>query len=141
MLLVRGVLVGDLDEAELRGAPEDELLGHPAEVHHRHGRDGEALKREVPRGDRVHGVLRQALEPQQRGDVVPGPPGRTCPASAAEPMGERFTLRYALRDPVDVALDSLEVPLEVVSDGHRLGVLEVSVSGHQKPPVCADERG
>ena len=62
-----GVGVVQVHELELPGAPEDDLLGEPGQMHHQDGQGGEQFDHIVPVRDGIHGVVGGLFEAQGLG--------------------------------------------------------------------------
>ena len=57
-----GVLVGEGDEGEFLGGPQDKLFAESGQVHHADGGGGVEFKKEVAVGDGVHAVGADTVE-------------------------------------------------------------------------------
>ncbi len=123
-----GVLVGELREPELVGAPQDELLPQSGEVHHRERADEEGLGDEVAVGDRVERVLEACGEAELVGrGVRVERQARAGEGTGAQRRdggaGERVVAA------VDVAGERPHVGEQVMGQQHGLRPLEVGVAG------------
>ena len=128
-----GIGVVQIHKLELPGAPEDDLLREPGQVHHQNGQGGEQFNGVVPVGDRVHGVVGGLPEAQGL--------GRLEPVHRVGGGSQSSGSQGALVQPLQTVLQTGHIPLEhigvghhVVSKGGGLGPLEVGVARHHR--VC-----
>src|SRR5438445_1201054 len=132
-----GVLVRDLYEAKLFRRPEDDLLRDPAQLDHQHLASGESLDREVARRDCIHRVVDYPREAEEGGDQPPVDAYRS-PRERCRPHRREVDPLVQLEEPLAVALNRVKVREEVVRQGNRLGVLEVSESRDDCSSVTLD---
>ncbi len=134
----RAEAVGQLDEAELRGGPEDQLFGEAREVHHQNARRGGELDREVAIRDGVQRVLRRAVEAEQLGRVVAvdrvGRAGERCGAQRHDVEAAR-----AVGEATVVAPEHLQPGHQVVPERDRLGGLEMREARHDRVGLALGE--
>mmetsp|Transcript_33929 Transcript_33929/g.71235 ORF Transcript_33929/g.71235 Transcript_33929/m.71235 type:complete len:296 (-) Transcript_33929:748-1635(-) len=67
----RGVGVGQRDEAEFRGAVQDQILSEAAHVQHDHARGEEELDDEISISNRIEAVLNNTIEAEISGQRLP----------------------------------------------------------------------
>lgn len=123
-----GVGVGEGDEVELGGGPENEVFGEAGEVGADEGEVEEDLGEVVAVGDGVHGVGADAVEAELLGDgcavEVDGGSGEGSGAEGAD-----VEALASVGEAADVAGNHLDVGEEVVADGDGLAALKVGVAG------------
>ncbi len=120
--------VVQFDPAELPRRPEHDLLAEPRQVHSDQGRHEQELGGEVPVGDRVEGVGERPVEPQLRGRPLRVERQRgtgQCPG----PQGAHRRPGVPVAQPVDVPDERLHVCQQLMTEGDRLGVLQVGHPG------------
>ena len=123
--------VGQLEEAVLVAAEDDQILGQPAEVHHRHRARVEERRREVAIRRRVDAVgddAREAEIARERVDVD----RVAVPAIAPEPSGSASASSRAPCEALVVAPQRRGVREEEMRDEHRLRRPEVRERRHQR---------
>ena len=121
------VRVGKLDEPELLGRPEHDLLADAREVRLRERRDEQRLGDEVAVGHRVERVLERTRETELGCDVGRVErQARSRQRAGAERRHRRAIERVA--PTVDVAAERPEVREEMVREHHRLRALHVRVA-------------
>ena len=132
--------VGQLDEAELLGRPQHELLGKAGEMHGRDRRGGQELDRRVAVRDRVHAVGRDAREAELARDEAPIE-GEACARQRAGAERQLVGARAAVAEARPVARQHLVIGEQVVREEDRLRALEVRVAGEERVAMAAGERG
>ena len=126
----RAVGVRQLDEPELLARPQDQLVGHAAQVHEEDGGRGQELQHEVPVAHGVDAVPGYPREAQELGHVGPVD-GKGGARQGAGAQGHDVGLFPAVAVAALVALEHLHVGQQVVREEHGLGALQVRVAGHQ----------
>ncbi len=124
----RGVGIVEVQEPELVGGPQDDLLADAGEVHAEQGEVEEGLGHEVAVAHGIERVVEHGGEAEVGGGArrVEGQraagqgPGTERGHVGASPGGEQA---------VDVASQRPPVGQQVVGEQHRLGPLEVRVAG------------
>ena len=130
----RRVGIRNADEAELGRGPQDEVFGEAAEVNGDQRCGSAEFDEEVPVGDGVHGILRDAGaafrigKTQQRGHqlAVEG----QC-AAGNGPRSKRTDVQSSkgVRQTAGVTVEHLDVGQAMVGEEDRLGPLQVRVTG------------
>ena len=124
----RGVGIVELEEPELLGRPQHDLLTQPRQVHAQEGQIEQGLGDEVTIADGVQRVLEPGREAQVLGDLF-GVEGERRPGEGAGAQRGDVEAPPGVEDPVDVAAEGPGVGQQVVSQEHGLGPLEVGVAG------------
>src|SRR5919106_1269577 len=62
--------IRELNEAELRAAPQGDLLAQTTEMHHQRGRGGAAFDDEVAIADGIQAILRDGGKIQETGHIL-----------------------------------------------------------------------
>ena len=131
----RAERVGELDEGELLGRPEDQLLGQPADVDHQDVQRGQGLQRRVAVAHRVQAVQRQRRHLEGGRDV--GPVQREGRArESARAQRHLRSARTGVQQTVHVAEEHGRVGHHVVAEGDGLATLEVGVARHGHVVMC-----
>ena len=123
--------VGQLEEAMLVAAEDDQILGQPAQMHHRHRARVEERRREVAIRRRVHAVVDDAREAEVAGERVDVDGVRRAGNRAG---AERQRVAFVARglQAREIAAQRRRVRQEEVRDEHRLRRTEVRERRHQR---------
>jgi hypothetical protein len=130
----RAEAVGQVDEADARRHPDDELFRQARDVrHHQRGCRAE-LDGEVAVGHRVERVLAHAFEAQRAGhpfavDRVTG--AGECRGTERQPIDPAPAIGQAL----DIAREHFHIGHQVMAEGDRLGHLQMRESRHDRAGV------
>ena len=111
--------------------PQHDLLAEPREVHLTQRRDEQRLGDEVAVRHRVERVVEARGRTRASVATLSGSSGRLEPASAPAPSGDTSARAKRVAPPVDVARERPEVREEVMGEQHRLGALQMRVTGER----------
>ena len=124
-----GEAVGEPDEAELRRAPQHDLLGEARQVHGANRGGGKRLQREIAVRHGVERVGGRPVEAERHG----GGAAVDRPGRAGERRGAQRALVQppaAIDEAAAVAIKHLHIGEEVMPEGNRLGALQMREARH-----------
>jgi len=130
----RGDLVRKLDEAKLGRGPQNDVFAKPAQMDRSNCAGIGEVKREVSVGDGIDAVLGQSIETKLAREDVSLEGQRRC---GQRSRTERHLIGRVVRVPKScrVAAQGLGVGEQVMAQRHRLGSLQMGVSGHDPAGV------
>ena len=124
----RRYLVAQLEETELAGCPQHDLLGQPREVDLNQGERTRQLHHEVPVRNVVHAILAHAVESQLAGHELTIHRIRRA-GQRRRSQGQHVGTSAPIHQAVPIPLRHPEVGQQVVGQHHGLRVLHVGVAG------------
>jgi hypothetical protein len=125
-----GQVVGQSGEAEHRRHPDHDLLGEPRQMTGRDRGGGQALQREVAVRHRVQRIRHRPVEAQVRGRrmAIDGE-GRSGQGRGAQRVLVHPLARIG--EAAGVAPEHLDIGHQMMTEGHRLGGLQMGEAGHE----------
>ena len=119
------------DVAELRGAPEDDVLGEPGQVDGDHRQDERALRREVAGRGGIDGVVGRGGEAELLGDGVGIQSERRTRQRSGSVRRHRGS-RVEVDDPRHVAQQRVGVGEQMMGQQDRLRRLQMGLARHDR---------
>ena len=133
--------VREVDEAEARAHPQDQLLATGATGASSTSAAAAANSIAKSRSrHRVERVVRDAVEAEFARDHVRGRSGRWCRRARPRPAAARLTRRRQSASRAAVALEHLVIGEQVMAEGHRLRDLQVGEARHDRLGVALRQR-
>ena len=133
-----GKAIIHLDEAELIGIPEDQLLTEAGEMHHGDGRGGKIFQEEIPIRDAVETVFGNRVEIEQFrdpgtiewvGGAGQGPGAQGHHICGIEGMGKAAAIPE----------EHLDIGHKMMGEGNGLSFLEMGIAGHDGMQVLSGD--